>query len=49
MATEEKKETRLTVRIPSETYKEFKIKCTMNDETITDAIKRFIKQYLEEN
>lgn len=48
MAAEEKKETRLTVRIPSETYKEFKIKCTQNDETITDVVKRFIKDYLEQ-
>lgn len=45
---EEKKETRLTVRILSDTYKEFKIKCAMNDETITDVIKKFIKEYLEQ-
>lgn len=49
MVVEEKKESRLTVRIPSETYKEFKIKCTMNDETITDVVKRFIDEYLKQN
>lgn len=49
MAVEEKKENRLTVRIPSETYKEFKIKCTMNDETITDVVKRFIDEYLKQD
>lgn len=47
MVQEEKKETRLTVRVPADQYKEFKIKCAMNDETITDVIKRFISQYLD--
>lgn len=44
----EKKETRLTVRVPAEQYKDFKIKCAQNDETITDVIKRFIGEYLEQ-
>lgn len=49
MASEDKKENRLTVRVPADQYKAFKIKCTENDETITDAILRFISQYLNEN
>lgn len=44
----EKKETRLTVRVPADQYKDFKIKCAQNDETITDVIKRFIVEYLEQ-
>lgn len=44
----EKNETRLTVRVPADQYKELKIKCATNDETITDVIKRFIGQYLKE-
>ena len=45
----DKTETRLTVRVPADQYKEFKIKCAVNDETITDVIKRFIKEYLKED
>lgn len=46
---QEKQETRLTVRVPSDKYKDFKIKCAMNDQTITDVILKAIDQYMKDN
>lgn len=39
---------KLTIRLDAETIKQFKIKCLMNNETMTEVIKKFISEYLKE-
>lgn len=43
----DKQETRLTVRVPSERYNEFKVKCAVNNETITEVIRRSVRNYCD--
>jgi len=45
----EKKLKNLNIKIEEELLKEFKIKTTMNDEKMTDIIRKCIKEYIKNN
>lgn len=48
-SADEKKETRLTVRVPADEYKALKIKCAENDATITDVVRKSIREYINDD